>query len=309
MRVIAATLFTLLLVHGAFAQTEITIAPEDSVARKKDSLAADPSFLNIVRPGVKNSEAEKLLLTGTDEPEEGALVLGEKKKNKNGMGKGMYEGLPIKKITIRRRSASGKEIRETFFVLKKFQMPDPYVREVWRYHIRKDKLIAEGDLKKQAEKGEILIPHGHYLKKVDDKVVAEGDFFIGTKHGRWEEYGNDGALTSKKKYHHGWPKDAQIYFYDAERTKIKEVIPYVNGVLDGDYFLFHDNKQIAESGKYQNGVKVGLWTEYHKLRRMKKKEIQYPDDSFDRNISPKVLHEWDEKGNLLYDSEPDSPQH
>lgn len=298
----------LLFLCNVFAQKEITIAPESiGGASTKDSLAADPSFISIIRPGVKNSDAEKLLLDGIDEPEEDAFVLGEK-KNKGGSGKGIFEGLPVKKITIKRRSASGKEIKETFFVLKKFQMPDPYVREVWRYHIRKDKLMTEGDLKKQHEKGEILIPHGHYIKKIEDNIVAEGDFFLGTKHGRWEEFSNDGGLISKKKYHHGWPKDAQVYYYDAGRTKVKEVIPYANDVLEGDYFLFYDNKQVAETGKYQNGAKIGLWVEYHKLRRMKKRETLYPDDSFDRSIPSKILREWDEKGNILYDIDAESLQ-
>ncbi len=36
-------------------------------------------------------------------------------------------------------------------------------------------------------------------------------------------------------------------------------------------------------------------------RRQRKKEIQYPKNSWDEDFEPFVLREWDDKGKLLYD--------
>ena len=44
-------------------------------------------------------------------------------------------------------------------------------------------------------------------------------------------------------------------FYDDDRKKLKEVIPVVYGEVEGDYYFFHENGEIAVKGQYKYGEK------------------------------------------------------
>ena len=75
---------------------------------------------------------------------------------------------------------------EVFYYLKEFQEPSPYIRDIYWYDIKKRKI--EKDRPNRIDPEKALILHGPYKRIVGDEVVEKGIFYMGTKHGRWEEW-------------------------------------------------------------------------------------------------------------------------
>jgi len=135
------------------------------------------------------------------------------------------------------------------------------------------------------------------------KILEEGIFYIGTKHGRWELYDKDFTLIDKTKYYKGWPKDSKLSFYDGAQTKLKEVMPYEFNLRNGDYYLFKENGEILIEGQYKDDLKAGTWLEYYPNANVRKKEIHYPKNPLhDEKKDAVVFREWDEKGNLVMEN-------
>ena len=187
---------------------------------------------------------------------------------------------------------------EIFYYLKKWAEPDPYVPEIYWYDFRRKKIRNSGTIDKKY--GRIL--NGPYKKIQGDQLLEEGQFYVGAKNGRWVSLNRNDILMDKRKYYHGWPKESMVKYYDEDRKKLKEVIPVVNGEIEGDYYFFYENGQIAVRGHYENGVKTGIWTEYYENRRRIKKQIQYYQNPYDRNFTPYTLKEWDPTGKLIYEN-------
>jgi len=191
-------------------------------------------------------------------------------------------------------------IIETFFYLKDYEEPDPYVRDIYWYDTKRKQIRTTRNIRE--DKAQIL--HGPYKKMTDEgEVLEEGIFYKGTKHGRWTRYNRDYILLDKEKYSKGWPRDSEITYYDREeRTKLKEVIPIEYGQKEGYYYYFYDNGVVAVEGEYQQGQKVGLWTEYYNYekRRLPKKQIKYSDDPF-TDTAPYIIKEWDPQGKTVYE--------
>ena len=57
-------------------------------------------------------------------------------------------------------------------------------------------------------------------------------------HLRWERFDKNGVLLTKTHYEMGFPRDANMSYYGEDRSLINEVVPYVNGKLEGDYAKF-----------------------------------------------------------------------
>ncbi len=188
---------------------------------------------------------------------------------------------------------------EIFYYLKKWVEPDPYVPEIYWYDFRRKRIRNSGTIDKKY--GRIL--NGPYKKIQGNQLLEEGQYYLGTKNGRWVTLNRNDILIDKKKYYHGWPKESMVKYYDQERKKLKEVLPVVNGILEGDYYYFFENGQIAVKGHYENGVKTGTWTEYYEKRRRQKKQIQYQTDPYQKDFTPYTLREWDESGKLIYQSD------
>ena len=91
-----------------------------------------------------------------------------------------------------------------------------------------------------------------------------------------------------------------------EKKLFKEVQPFVNGELNGDYFSWYKSGKVKEYGKYKYGVKVGRWVEYHngKKRHFKKRVTVYSKDPFDTEGRDGVVeNEWDERGKMTFGTE------
>ncbi len=250
-----------------------------------------------------------------DDPE--ALIMAEleqAKKKKTAektplkQPKNIFYGTKIKKNFIKQFSTNGSEI-EIFYHVLEPKDPNPYlksVQEVVWYNPHKRQLQKTLDLDKE----DMRLLHGPYKKMRNGKVVAEGYYFMGTKHGRWETYDENFALKDKTKYYHGWPKEADIVYYDADRKKIKEMTPVHYGEKNGMYYAFYEGGQLQAKGRYEHNHKIGTWYEYYqfgKYSQMKKREVKYPRRAFDKT-EPIVSKEWDEKGKLIFDAEKDGPK-
>ena len=232
-----------------------------------------------------------LNLDGEEEEEEEP----KKKKRRN-----EFYGLKTKPSYITRGQGNNM-VRETFYYLKEYQEPDPFVQEVFWYDFRRKAIV--NNRRFDAENSGIL--HGPYEKYIGEELVEKGMYYLGVKHGRWVTYDRKGILTDKRKYFKGWPKESRISYYDRDATKMEEVIPVEYGEENGDYYYFHENGLIAVTGQYKYGRKVGLWREYYSHRRQIKREIQYPADpwDWDQGFTPFILREYDKRGNLIYDRE------
>ncbi len=150
------------------------------------------------------------------------------------------------------------------------------------------------------------ILHGPYKRYVGEELVEEGNFYMGTKDGRWERYGKefdqDLVLLDKQYFWRGFPLDSKVSFYDKEEKKLKEVIPVTNGKTTGMYYAFYDGGQKKMEGHMDDSVKVGVWREFYQFGSggRTKKVMQYGKDKFDTDFIPFVTEEYDEKGKQTF---------
>lgn len=189
------------------------------------------------------------------------------------------------------------EILETFYFLKTWKDPNSFIKDIYVWDMLENKIIKVNNIDaKKIPQYKIL--HGPYKKEVNGVETELGAFYIGTKHARWEYYDKNFILIDKVKYYKGWPKDAQLSYYDSEQKKLKEVMPYEFGELNGDYYYFTEDGNILNEGQYLNGVKVGLWIEYFPNSTKRKRETRYPSTPFE-DTPPIIQKEWDDKGRII----------
>jgi hypothetical protein len=201
-----------------------------------------------------------------------------------------------------------KQVIETFWYLKKFELPDAYIKDIYVFDM-KDRKILERDEILETDKTRYKILHGPYKRTVGKDPVEMGIFYVGMKHGRWEKFGKGFILLDKVRYYRGWQRDAEITYYDNDKKKIKEVLPYKYKALQGVYYLFAETGQVLVHGKYQDDKKIGMWVEYFAENGRRKKETSYPKDLYKgEQFAPKVMNEWDDNGNpIIKDGKPFDP--
>ena len=236
-----------------------------------------------------------LTLDLKEEEEEEEVELKKKKRKKN-----VFYGIKTKK-RYTKQGYGEKTTLELFHVLKVYQKPDPYIRDVYWLDERQRKIKKGG--KFDEKYGRIL--HGPYVKRRGAQILEQGIYYLGTKHGRWVKLDKDDILVDKQKYIKGWPKESEITYYDQERTKLKEVIPIEYGEKEGYYYYFFENGLLAVRGEYQFGCKVGRWTENHYNTLQRKKVIQYSKKAYDEEFEPYTWKEWSRRGKLVYDHKKD----
>lgn len=221
-----------------------------------------------------------------------STVKEEKKTKKK---KKVFLGYRIKKGVA--RSGSGKgAVTEVFHYLRDYKEPSAYAPAKYYYNVRRRKIFKGRTIDPKVSK----ILHGHYKKLQNGKVLEEGYFYVGTKHLRWEKYNRDGLLLGKTHFEKGFPRDAQITYYDAAQQKVKEVIPYMNGEVEGDYVKFRPDGLLEREGQYEKGKKVGSWIEYWPFRNRKRYEYKYPESAFDEPFEPYLYREWNKNNSLIY---------
>ena len=213
-----------------------------------------------------------------------------------------FYGLRTRKAFTKQKK--GKIVNlELFFVLKDKVDPSLYVQNIYWYHRKKRKIMVGPIPEKDKKFGVIL--HGPYKKIIGRNIVEEGQFYVGTKTGRWEQYfpADENILADKKKYYKGFSKESEISYYDVARTRVKEVKPVEENRYQGDYFFYSEDGVLILTGKYEHNVRVGVWSEYYddKKRKRIKKKIQYPETAYVTQFEPYTLYEYDKNGFATYD--------
>lgn len=231
----------------------------------------------------------------------------QESKRKKKIKKRIFFGKKCKK-GFTKKGKKEKQVIETFWYLKTFELPDPYIKDIYVFDM-KDRKILERDEILETDKSRYKILHGPYKRTVGGDPVEIGIFYVGMKHGRWEKFGKGFILTDKIRFYRGWQRDADITYFDNDRKKVKEVLPYKYKVLQGSYYLFSETGQVLVHGKYQDDQKVGKWVEYFAENGRRRKETSYPKDIYKgEQFVPFVLNEWDDVGNpKIKDGKPFDP--
>jgi antitoxin component YwqK of YwqJK toxin-antitoxin module len=216
--------------------------------------------------------------------------------------KKMFFGVMTKKAFIR-KTTGRKVTLETFYYVKKGLEFQPFVKDIYWFHTQKKKIFV--GLISPKDRPFAKIMHGPYKKMLDGKVEEEGIFYFGARHGRWmyeKLQGDEMVVTDKEKYYKGFPKESAVTYYDADRLKIKEVIPVKNGERNGEYCRFSETGNLLSEGDYQYGRKIGKWTDYFDNNKRKiRKQIQYAKSWEENDFTPFTLVEYDDKGKVIYD--------
>lgn len=223
-----------------------------------------------------------------DEP-----IVTKKKKPK----RKVFYNIKTKKAFTRKGFGERTTI-ELFYVLKKSEKPTGFARDVYWYDFTRKELRKTPQSAYDVKKG--VLAHGPYKKMMGNVVLEEGIFFKGTKHGRWMQYDRSDLVMDKEKYYKGWPKESRVTYYDPnERKKLKEITPIEYGEKEGYYYFFHENGQIAVTGEYRWGERVGDWIENYPNGK-RKKVIAFSKEPNDKEFKPYVRKEWDDKGKEIY---------
>ncbi|WP_066506605.1 toxin-antitoxin system YwqK family antitoxin [Rufibacter sp. DG15C] len=224
--------------------------------------------------------------------------LAEEEKNKKSKKKKAYFGYRVKK-GFARQGKGKNQIVETFHYLREFQQPSAFAPEKYYYDVKKRDVLRTFNFTLKPAQAKIL--HGPYTRMRGDVVIEQGYFYVGTKHLRWETFRTDSTLASKLHYEKGFPRDAVISYYDAGKTKIKEVIPYQYGEVQGQYLKFYENGQLEWRGTYDKGKKVGTWSHFYDYRGRLQHEFQYPESAYDKPAEPILTKHYDAYGVLVYE--------
>jgi antitoxin component YwqK of YwqJK toxin-antitoxin module len=272
------------------SSNKATSAASDSTTEEADDVLAAGEYDTLKL----NSDAIPDLMLDADKRKAKEKEVKKKKKIK----KNVYYGLKTRK-NFTKTGNGDRQVIELFYTLREYKDPNPYVRHVFWYD-SKSRKITDAAIK---DKETALILHGPYQKIAGGKVIEEGFYYVGAKHGRWEKYKGESLLMDKVKYLRGFPKEADISYFDVEKTKIKEVIPKEYGVVKGEYYRYYAGGQLECEGHYDNGVKVGRWLEYYEFRRQRRQETIFGKDAFDTDFAPYVVREWDETGAVLFDKD------
>ncbi len=214
------------------------------------------------------------------------------------LAKTEYAGLPMVKAYTKFGSGD-RTVVEEFHYLRGDQEPSKYARELFWYDPKAGR-ISSAVVK---DRSSIVWLHGPYKRYQNGNLIEEGNYYIGTRDGRWEKYDANFMLTDKTRWQRGFPAESRVAYYDSAHTKLREVTPVLYGKVTGQFLRFFENGQVAEEGKYDNGVKIGRWTEYYPgtARRFRSRVTQYARDQWDLDFEPVVLNEWAPDGKSTYE--------
>ncbi len=220
-----------------------------------------------------------------------------KKEKKKNARKNTYFGIKTQKGNTR-RSLRGQEYVELFHYTTTSREGNPYLRDRYFYDPKERSIRTQG-----FAEGQGYLLHGPYQRLVNQTVVERGMFYYGTKHQTWLTFDADEVLQDKAHFEEGWPKESRITYFNAANKAIEKLIPIQYGLAEGNFYHFYENQQVAVTGEYRFGEKVGLWTEYwntNNTQAIRKREIQYQEKPYTKNFRPYIRAEWDKEGKLIY---------
>ena len=293
-----AVLFILLLAGACTRKTvsfnsKLDQPMPDGAAAPGDSLTTtkkrNPKLSIAGRKAVLTKEEEK----AAKEAEKADQRKPKKKKK-------LFLGERIKKGYFKKGTGKSQEI-VIFYYLKTFRQPSAMAPAVYYYNPRKHKIfLANGELDPSTDK----VLHGPYKRIRNKQVIEQGFYALGTKHLRWESFDAKGGLTAKIHYEMGFPRDANISYYDGGNTMIKEVVPYVNGKLEGDYVKYTADGKREWLGHFENGRRVGEWTNYWDYKGYRHYVFQYGETGYEPEVAePELIREYSHGGTPIFDKE------
>ena len=267
-----------------------TVGRDSLTTTRADSLHRGPS-LSTARKQLAMTKAEE---RAAKEQEKDAQRKPRKKKK-------VFLGERIKRAYVKSGSGGKNQIIEVFYYLRNFQQPNPYAPARYYYDSKKHRIYkATRELNPATDK----ILHGPYKKLQNNQTLETGFFALGTRHLRWGKFNREGVLLSKIHYEMGFPRDANITYYDGGRTLLQEVVPYVNGKLEGDYARFLVDGQRDWTGQFENNHRVGTWTKYWGFKNRRHYEYEYPESGYDPEVAePALVKEYNRNGTLIFDKE------
>lgn len=248
----------------------------------------------------KKSQGDAMASADTTKPElTVALPLDNEadKAKKKKPNKRFFMGQKVKR-GFNKSGRGSRQTIETYSYLPDFVEPDPYAPEKWVLDTKKKDIASV----RTADPSKHKILHGPYVKRINDEIVEEGYFYMGTKHLRWEKYNQNGILVNKAHFEKGFPRDATVTYY-GNTKKLKEVVPYEYGELQGTYYRFYENGQVEWIGKYEKGKKVGVWIKHYDFRHRRHYEYQYPESPYDAPFEPYLIKEYDRHGTAIYEKD------
>ncbi|MCC3153651.1 hypothetical protein Q3A66_12480 [Hymenobacter sp. BT770] len=262
----------------------------DTLVRTADTIKGQPSL----------STARKVVIT--KEQERAAKEAEKEAQRKPKKKKKVFLGEKIKRAYSKTGPKGRNQIVEVFYYLK-YPLPiNDYAPAHYYYDTKKHKILKLASVEEDAPTLKIL--HGPYKKLQNNKVLETGYYALGTRHLRWERFDKNGVLLSKVHYEMGFPRDANVSYYGEDRSLINEVVPYVNGKLEGDYAKFLINGQADWRGQFENGKRVGVWTKYWGFRNRRHYEYQYAESGYDPEVTePELIREYNRNAVIIYDKE------
>lgn len=265
--------------------SKFTFAQKNAAEKKAD---ADSS--GVVSSALLPTVAPLLLFDEEKEKD-------EKKEKKKNARKNIWFGVKTMK-GYTRRTIRGQEYLEFFNYTDAERQPNPYIRDVYWFDTKEKAIRTEG-----FTPGQGYLLHGPYERMVNETVVESGMFYYGMKHKTWMVFDDRSVLQDKAHFSEGWPRESKITYFNETSKSVEKIIPIQYGLEEGNYFHFYENQQVAVTGEYKYGEKVGLWTEYWDTKNTKairKREIQYQEAPYTKNFRPYIRAEWDKEGNLVY---------
>jgi len=172
-----------------------------------------------------------------------------------------------------------------------------YAQEIWWFDPNQSRIVNSSIKDNKTAQ----ICHGPFKKIVNNVIVEQGFFFMGTKDGRWETFGPENELETKVYYERGFLAGSSITYHDDAKKKIKQVIPNFYGKTRGNYLSFYPSGNLKEDGKLDDSVRIGRWREYYEFGTggRLKKEWRYGKDKFDAS-EPILMVERDSQGKIIY---------
>jgi len=172
-----------------------------------------------------------------------------------------------------------------------------YAQEIWWFDPNQSRIVNSSIKDNKTAQ----ICHGPFKKVVNNVIIEQGFFFMGTKDGRWETFGPENELESKVYYVRGFLAGSDITYHDAAKKKIKQVVPNFYGKTRGNYLSFYPSGNLKEDGKLDDSVRIGRWREFYEFGAggRLKKEWRYGIDKFDAS-EPILMVERDSQGKIIY---------
>ena len=185
----------------------------------------------------------------------------KKRKQKN-----VFLGVRTKKVY---KSCPGRNnIYENFHFIISSEMKNPYAQEIHFFDKKSRKINRSRTISDNS-----LLLHGPYVKRLNNQVVEEGYFYYGLKQGRWVRLNRSDILQDKENYMLGWLNESLRFFWDLEKSKLKEIIPIKFGERNGNYYAFFEDGKVAARGRYVSDSRVGVWTEFFNTGKKREKLI------------------------------------